>query len=549
MSRNSGIKMWLLRSTILFIIILGACTNEASIEENTSSDSEEAGPVQLSVFAPQGPEDDLETNEISTLMEEKFNIDFTWETTTYDSSSANEKRQISLASGDYPDAYMLIPWVDHFSKDELLKYGQQGVLIPLNELIEEHAPNIQKAFEEEPEFKAMATAPDGQIYGIPQWNDCYHCTFPDKLWINTEWLDTLNLEMPTTPEELKEVFIAFKNDDPNGNGKADEIPLSGSNLDAVTYMMNAFEYYHSDGIPLLLNDGDISIAAKTEGWRAGLSYMAELYELGLIDPGMFTQNGDALIQIGNNAEAMILGAGPGFPSIFTNDEERLYSDIYEPIPPLEGQESYATYSFSSQPGAAFVLTNKASEAAQVAAVKMVDHLFTIDGMLTAHFGPEGIGWRKPKEGDIALNEQVDPIYKQLPENPGEEKEPNVSWGAMGQYWHYRGLRDAEVQGTDIYSRSGYERRLQEATLLYDGHQPSENELFPYWKVWIDPSVATELAMLKTNIADYIEQNMVQFISGAKDIDSEWDAYIQGFDQMNESRYLEMMQDAYDEVAK
>ncbi|NGP46515.1 extracellular solute-binding protein [Bacillaceae bacterium SIJ1] len=526
---------------VLGLFILQGCSDNATSEEAQTT---EDGPVKLSIFAPQGPESDLQTNENTLLMEDKFNLDITWETTTYDSGAASEKRQISLASGDYPDAYMLIPWVDQFSQDELIKYGNQGVLLPLNDLIEEHAPNIQKAFEEEPDLKAMATAPDGNIYGIPQWNDCYHCSFPAKMWINTEWLNTLDLEMPTTPEELKEVFLAFKNEDPNGNGKADEIPVSGQNLVGVTYFMSAFEYYHSGEIPVLLEDDKVSIAAQTDGWREGLAYMKELYDLGLIDPGMFTQNVDALIQIGNNAEDIILGAGPWIPSDFTNDEDRLYSDIYQPLSPLEGPQSYTTYKFPSTPGATFVLTNKASQEAQVKAIKMVDHMFTVEGMLTAHFGPEGIGWRKPQEGDIALNEEVDPIYKQLPENPGEEREPNVNWGAMGQYWHYRGLRDAEVQGTDIYSPDGYERRLQEATLLYDGYQPPEDELFPYWKIWIDPSVANELAMLKTNIGDYIEQNMVQFITGAKNLDTEWETYVQGFEQLNAPRYLEIMQNAY-----
>ncbi|NGP46514.1 extracellular solute-binding protein [Bacillaceae bacterium SIJ1] len=532
---------------LFFVLILTACGNEGSTNEAATT---EGGKVKLSVFAPQGAETDLETNLISKKMEEEFNIDFTWQTTTYDAGAASEKRQISLASGDYPDAYMLIPWVDQFSQDELLKYGQQGVLVPLNDLIEEHAPNLQKAFEQEPDFKAMATSPDGNIYGLPQWNDCFHCTYPEKMWVNTEWLDTLGLEMPTTPEELKEVMIAFKNEDPNGNGKADEIPLSGY-VDQlpVRYLMNAFEYYHSKvEPPLLLKDGKVSFAVTTDGWKDGLKYMAELYELGLIDPGTFTQNADALVQLGNNAEANILGLGNGaHPAIFTNDEDRLHADIYQPLPPLKGSKNYATYEFPSKPGATFVLTNNSSEEARVAAIKMIDSIFTVEGMLNTHFGQEGTGWRKAKEGDVALNENVEPIFKNLTENPDEEAVKNAAWGSLGQYWHFRGLRDADAQGTDIYDSTGYERRLQEATLLYEGNEPPEGELFPYWKLWIEPSVANELAMLKTNIIDYIDQNMVQFITGAKDIDADWDSYVKGLEQLNSSRYLEIMQSAYDQL--
>lgn len=43
--------------------------------------------------------------------------------------------------------------------------------------------------------------------------------------INKVWLDKLGLEVPTTLAELKEVLIAFRDGDPNGNGIQDEIPM------------------------------------------------------------------------------------------------------------------------------------------------------------------------------------------------------------------------------------------------------------------------------------------------------------------------------------
>ena len=82
------------------------------------------------------------------------------------SDGAKEKRQISLASGDYPDAYMLTAYIDQFSQADVLKYGKQGVLLPLNDLIDQYAPNIKAAMENDPDFKAFNTAPDGNIYGL-----------------------------------------------------------------------------------------------------------------------------------------------------------------------------------------------------------------------------------------------------------------------------------------------------------------------------------------------------------------------------------------------
>ena len=81
------------------------------------------------------------------------------------------------------------------------------------------------------------------------------------------------------------------------------------------------------------------------------------------------------------------------------------------MPPLTGPyASYATYNYPSSPGATFVLTNKASEAVQVAAIKLVDYMFTQEGQLRAHFGEEGRDWRRPQEGDVANEESVEPIF-------------------------------------------------------------------------------------------------------------------------------------------
>lgn len=43
--------------------------------------------------------------------------------------------------------------------------------------------------------------------------------------INKSWLEKLGLEVPKTWDDLTKVLTAFKNDDPNGNGEADEIPM------------------------------------------------------------------------------------------------------------------------------------------------------------------------------------------------------------------------------------------------------------------------------------------------------------------------------------
>ncbi|NDL60941.1 extracellular solute-binding protein [Phytoactinopolyspora mesophila] len=508
----------------------------------------------LTIFAPQGATGNLNNAWFTEHVEEMFDVELSFETTTYDANAARETRQISLASGDLPDVYMLVPWVDQFNKIELQRLANQGVIEPLNDLIEEHAPNITAEFERTPEYQEFATAPDGNIYGLPQWNDCYHCSYSAKLWMRSDWLDELGLDVPTTTDEMHEVLLAFKTEDPNGNGKADEIPLSGSTSDLVLpYFMNAFLYnpQASDAYPstLALNDGQVQLQASQDGWREGLRYMASLFEDGLIDPGAFTDNRDALIAKGDNADAPIVGAAtvqhPGLVVTLNQADGR--DKDYDPVPPLTGPDGaqYATYNLPSIAGATFVLTAEASEEAQITAIKILDYMFSEEGHIFAQFGQEGIGWEPAREGDVALDESLEPTFRVIPVDPDEQAEAG-GWGPMAQYNDTEEFRNSQVADTDIYSADGFERRLFEATQLYEGKE-AEDQIYPYWNVWFDPEHSSELATLQTNIDDFVNQNSLQFVTGELDIDSDaaWESYLDGLEGLGLQRYLELHQEAYE----
>ncbi|WP_308530601.1 extracellular solute-binding protein [uncultured Paenibacillus sp.] len=543
---------------LAIMLVIGGCSGKNTESSNnaqgngSSGGAESSKPVEVSVFAVQESGIDIPTNKFTKFLEEKFDIKFNWQINPSD--GAKEKRQISLASGDYPEAYLLTAYIDEFSQADVLKYGQQGVLIPLNDLIDKYGPNIKKAMEESPEMKALYTAPDGNIYGLGAYTECFHCSYPNKMWVNTEWLKKLNLEEPKTTEEFKAMLQAFKTKDPNGNGKADEVPLSGSTEDfgvrIVPYLMNAF-VYDDDRNYLNMENGKVVSAAIKPEWKEGLAYIKSLYDEGLIDPGAFTQNAEAYKKIGENADAEILGAGAGMhPAIFVNiDPGNTRSAHYNPLAPLAGPNgaSYTTHDAGGvTSGAKFVITNKASEEAQVALIKAIDYMYTPEGQTNAGTGMKGIDWTDPEPGDKALGEGVTPMVKTIPMKEGEAPR-NAGWSGMGHFYMPKEYRDTWVQGEDIYASDGYERRLYNATLLYQGHEPKE--IFPIWSIWIDPSDIDEASMLQTNLKNYIEQSQLQFITGNKDLNKDWDAYVQGLKDLKLDRYLEILQKAYDQSAK
>ena len=507
---------------------------------------------QLVAFGPQGDNGSLKDNSFTQEVEKKFDIDFDWQTTTYDGSVAGEKRQVSLASGDYPDAYFLVPWVDAFSRSEILKYGQQGVLVPLEDLIDEYAPTLKERFEEKPDWKESVTAPDGHIYAITQWSECFHCSFPSKLWINSTWLDKLGLEKPTTTEDLRAVLRAFKNDDPNGNGQQDEVALSASAAEPIiNYFMNAFTYAPVGGPssppPLVMDDGTVTVAATSDGWRAGLQYVASLADEGLLDTAAFTQNGAALKALGDNAGAEILGAAAVLhPYEFVTAESPDGRDKnYDAIAPVAGPDGtqLATWRSPVNPLGMFALTNTSTEEERIKAIKLIDYLVTDEGDRRGAMGPEGEAWEPAVEGDVALDPELEPAFKPLT----YDETSNAAWRSMGQYWDSLEYRNSQVVPEDVYSPDGYERRLLYATQEYEPYQPDESILFPAETLWPDPETSAELADLQTNIANYITQAQAEFVTGQRDIDDDgaWQAYVDDLNGLGIERYLELQQALYD----
>ena len=67
----------------------------------------------------------------------------------------------------------------------MVKYGAEGILIPLEDYItEENTPNLYKIFQDYPEYKGSITAPDGHIYSLLSIDDGYVTTTNNPVFIN-----------------------------------------------------------------------------------------------------------------------------------------------------------------------------------------------------------------------------------------------------------------------------------------------------------------------------------------------------------------------------
>lgn len=500
--------------------------------------------ITLKFFSPQNANiKDLATNEFTTFYEEKTNVHIEWETVP--SQALSEKRNLILASGDYPDVFF---GAGITREDEML-YGPQGLFVPMNDLIDRYGLEIKKMFDGVSYIKNGITTPDGNIYTLPQVNECYHCMFAQKMWINQKWMTELGLDMPTTTDEFYEVLKAFKEEDPNGNGLADEIPLSGSvptsgwHSSIGGFLMNAFIYY-DNGDRLRLIDDKVDVIVDKPEYREGLRYLNMLYNEGLIDPAAFTQDADTLKQVVERPDVELVGAvQAGWFGVFTSLEGERHAN-FEPVPPIKGPAGVqltANYPYTFGTGQfAISSTNPYPEAS----MRWADWLYSPEAtLLYVEAGREGIEWRAGTDGELDFHGRP-AKYVRLGETEYGEIQ-NVHYYQMGPSWRSKEYRESWVAPEDPYSSKGYEIRLHEATYLYDdGYAPEQ--VFP--PLYMAAEQVTELTQIKTPLIDFFRESMARFITGDLSIEDDWDKYLSDLESLGIQKYVDLNQTAYDASA-
>lgn len=521
-----------------FVVLAGCSSNSKNASVNSK------GKTVVTAFTSKTPNiSSFNNNLLTQEIEKKLNIDIQFQAVPL--AGADKKQSLLLASGDYPDAFI----GGNFSGIQQLKYGKSGVFIPLNHLIQKYAPHIQQAFKKEPWLKKAITMPDGNIYGLPGITGCYHCTYPIKMWMNKTWLKKLNLKMPTTTKQFEKVLKAFKNGDPNGDGKKDEIPLSGQpsnqQQNPINFLMNAF-IYTDPSTYLQVKNGKISFVADTPQWKQGLTYIRKLYSEGLIDPQTFTQNQESLQQLGNKPNTPTLGTFPALWSggvlTISKQNEKLWTK-YVAVPPLKGPSGLqqTMYNGNTAPSAKFAITKKANKKQQIAAIKIADFVYSKKGALDEMFGVGG--WSKPKKGDKGANGKPAVFRRKISNNVNQPT--NVLWDNDFCFVPVN-LYDGQAASQDIHSIDGYERFLYLQTKnKYAGHRPKEVMLNNV----VDPSKAQTVAEMETQIVSDVQKNAVQFIIGKKSLSSDWQAYVKGLKNLGVDKYVKIYQNAYNSKHK
>ncbi|MBD1380666.1 extracellular solute-binding protein [Metabacillus arenae] len=373
----------------IFLLIVGGCSNNSASSDknaNKNLESEEGltgfqvskEPVDMKIHLHHFDGQVIFNDDWATFKKaaELTNVNLKG-VAPKTSTDSQEAFNLMIASGDIPDLVQ-------GTKADLTKYGKEGAFLPLDDLIEEHAPNIKKYLEEMEGLEEFVTASDGNLYFIPFIADGE----AQKGWfVRQDWLDKLGLKAPQTIEETYEVLKAFKEKDPNGNGKQDEIPYFSrisESLGDLTILWGARNDLYLDG-------DKIQYGPYEEKYGTALSGLAKWYEEKLIDPEIFTRGAKARdILLGNNQGGMThdwFGSTAGYNNLLKDQVEGFKFETFAPPQNTDGEKVETTVRdpYGDKAGIAIGYSTKDP----VKAIKYLDFFYTEEGRRLMNYGVEG----------------------------------------------------------------------------------------------------------------------------------------------------------------
>lgn len=479
---------------------------------------------------------DYNENEFTRYLEELTNVHLNWVEVDFGGSDDDNvtKLNIMLASGDYPDILLQ----NSFKKNTLYQAGLDGVLIPLNDLIEEYAPNLSAIFAQRPDIKAQWTAPDGNIYGLGYITEYFHGEANNRVWVYEPWLEQLGIEAPQTVDEYYDFLVAVKNNDLNGNGIADEIPLLTMDTSTKVWLISQWIFF--DGSNLMVDGEEIKFVSDTEEYRDALRYIKRLYEEGLIPADVFTSDSTQFSATINSDEWKV-GSYAAFSmnDFLDKDTDECEGHNLISLAPLEGptgirQIPKGRFDFSPNE---FAITS-ACEHPEIA-IAWIDWMFDEENSYRANYGPKLDGPSETEKGYYTYGDGL--YYTNGISSTSPYWRPNVVWGLGFVTCFYMPITEANKTARMDGTFGWTEAKLAGSSALYDPYKVTD--YVPNF--FMSAEGTQEIAEYEAIIKSIVEKNFAAFVTGTKDIENDWEAYKEELNNAGLKAYLEIYQNEYD----
>ena len=429
-----------------------------------------------------------------------------------------EQFGLILADGSLPDL-MEYNWLENYPGGPQ-KAISDGVVISLNDVIDQYCPNFKAYLQANPDIDKMIKTDDGQYYAFPMVRGEAETILIGPM-MRGDWLKELNLEVPTTVDEWHTVLTAFK------EKKGVEAPLS--------YMYGDRRIGHSNPVALanvlsvdfyLGDDGVVHYGSIEEGYKNYLETFSKWYEEGLVDVDLVSLKKDqvaAKITSGQAGASVGLTEGNlGAWIIAGRKDNPDFSLVAVPWPTLEkGQKPQAGHCENRYSGISSVAITTSCKDVERAA-RLIDYMYSEEGILFTNFGVEGESYEMvdgyPKYTDLIM------------------KNPD-GWtvkSALGSYT------------MNLFGPRIADPRVPEQTMELPEQIEARYEIWPdtdarkHLLPPITPNSeeSKEFATIMNEVETYRDEMTIKYIMGQESLDT-FDQYVENIKKLGIDRALEI----------
>lgn len=475
------------------------------------------------------PTDYLKSGVMKEL-EEKHGINIEWQ--VYYSGDWSEQKSLLLASGDLPDAFFGSCGITDSDIAQNKAY-----FVELTDLIDQNMPNLKSVFEKEPELLARAKDRNGEIYSLVKKLPLRPEVCGDVMYINKDWLDNLNLEVPKTLDELTAVLEAFATQDADGDGDpSNEIPITANKNDylmsgALRTLLAPFGTIVSrdNNYMGLDKDGKPVFMPVQDNYIEAVKWMHDMYQKGVLDPEFFTQE-ESMATAKRQAEG---GSQVGLFTGWTADAQAgVNAGQFVALEAVEGYDG-GHYVENSQnyldiSDKELLITTSCENPEKL--LQWADDFYDDLVSLQTFYG--------------SIPDQVadngDGTYEVLVPSDGSSLDTSA-WSWSMRDFGPKYMNPEFYDKVSLPADQGDGIKLAEDEV--NGKYVSSDKSVPFPVVKYTDEELSRLVSLGTDIYKYVEAQFAHWVVDGG-IDAEWDAYLQQLDAMGLQELIEIQNTAY-----
>ncbi len=523
----------ILASTSLLAGCSGSTTEKSEAPKTSAAPAAEAGKYPVSTTETLTSWEQINTNLttfVSSLADSPFGKQLEKETgikVKYShpaDGQSKEQFNLMIASDNLPDV-IEYDWNNSYPGGPE-KAISDKIIIPLNELIDKHAPNLKKLLQQDKELDKMMKTDSGKYYVFPMIRPDNGLVFRGPM-IRKDWLNELQLSVPTTIDEWYTVLKAFKE---KKNASAPFTAQYSNELNIQDAFIGAFKtanrYYIDD-------QGKVKYGPIDPQFKDALTLLRKWYQEGLIDRD-FALNTDSksldnkMLSNASGATVGLLSGGMGRWMDSGKKQDPKFQLVAAPYPTLKkGEIAFiGQRDFKFNPAASKVVTAAAKN--PELAVKWLDYAYSEKGSLLFNFGIEGESYTL-QNGNPVFTDKItkDPKYN-LQQMVSQYTKPNGPF-----------LGDARKNFNSY-------KEQDEAIKIWEQTDAAKHVM----PLFITPTVeeSKEVAKVNTAIASYKEEMFVKFVMGKEPLEK-FDEYVKRIKEMGVDKVVKIYQDAYERYNK